>query len=109
MYLAEIGKRLSDVFGAENILWVEGQTEEQCYPLIITGVLNLSLIGMFVFRILLDPSKNLTIAFSGSQLLLQCFGVNSLEIEKAMIERTGEMILAVFTIDGRPPLIKHAR
>jgi len=29
--LAELGARLSDVFGSDNILWVEGQTEEICY------------------------------------------------------------------------------
>ena len=34
-YLAEIGARLADVFGADNILWVEGQTEEECFPLIL--------------------------------------------------------------------------
>jgi hypothetical protein len=34
-YLSEIGARLSDVFGADNILWVEGQTEEECFPLIL--------------------------------------------------------------------------
>ncbi|MFZ1009737.1 MAG: AAA family ATPase, partial [Candidatus Sulfotelmatobacter sp.] len=30
-YLSEIGARLSDVFGADSILWVEGQTEEACF------------------------------------------------------------------------------
>jgi len=33
--LAEIGARLSDVFGADNILWVEGPTEERCFPLLL--------------------------------------------------------------------------
>jgi predicted ATPase len=32
--LAEVGARLSDVFGADNVLWVEGLTEELCFPLI---------------------------------------------------------------------------
>lgn len=32
--LAEVGARLSDVFGADNILWVEGKTEELSFPLI---------------------------------------------------------------------------
>ena len=35
MFLAEIGARLSDVFGADNILWVEGRTEEECFPKIL--------------------------------------------------------------------------
>jgi len=35
--LVEVGAKLSDVFGADNILWVEGETEEQCFPLILQG------------------------------------------------------------------------
>ncbi len=35
VFLAEIGARLSDVFGADNILWVEGRTEEECFPKIL--------------------------------------------------------------------------
>jgi hypothetical protein len=33
--LLEVGARLSDVFGADQILWVEGPTEEACFPLIL--------------------------------------------------------------------------
>ncbi len=33
--LAEIGAHLSDVFGADEVLWVEGTTEEVCFPLIL--------------------------------------------------------------------------
>jgi energy-coupling factor transporter ATP-binding protein EcfA2 len=29
--LREVGARLSDVFGADRVLWVEGATEEQCF------------------------------------------------------------------------------
>jgi hypothetical protein len=32
--LGDIGVRLSELFGAEHIVWVEGQTEEECFPLI---------------------------------------------------------------------------
>ncbi len=32
--LSAVGARLSDVFGADSILWVEGQTEEQCFELL---------------------------------------------------------------------------
>jgi ABC-type cobalamin/Fe3+-siderophores transport system ATPase subunit len=35
MYLREIGASLSDVFGADDVLWVEGPTEEACFPLIL--------------------------------------------------------------------------
>lgn len=31
----EVGIKLSDVFGADNILWVEGKTEEICFPKIV--------------------------------------------------------------------------
>jgi predicted ATPase len=34
-FLAEVGARLSDVFGADNVLWVEGETEEICFPKIL--------------------------------------------------------------------------
>lgn len=33
--LIELGAGLSEVFGAEGVLWVEGRTEEICFPLIL--------------------------------------------------------------------------
>jgi ABC-type branched-subunit amino acid transport system ATPase component len=36
MIFSEVGARLSDVFGADHILWVEGRTEEECFPLILS-------------------------------------------------------------------------
>jgi AAA15 family ATPase/GTPase len=45
VYLAEIGARLSDVFGADNILWVEGATEEVCFPMILERLANRRLMG----------------------------------------------------------------
>jgi AAA domain, putative AbiEii toxin, Type IV TA system len=33
--LADIGVQISDVFGANEILWVEGQTEQMCFPKLI--------------------------------------------------------------------------
>ena len=50
-YLSEIGARLSDVFGADNILWVEGQTEEQCFPLLLRKIANRSLMGTAIVGI----------------------------------------------------------
>ena len=35
--LSEVGARLSDVFGADAIVWVEGLTEEKCFPLILVA------------------------------------------------------------------------
>jgi hypothetical protein len=36
--LDEVGVSLSDVFGADSILWVEGQTEEACFPLLLNHI-----------------------------------------------------------------------
>jgi predicted ATPase len=33
--LAEVGAQLSDIFGADSVLWVEGPTEVQCFPLLL--------------------------------------------------------------------------
>src|SRR6185437_15384483 len=33
--LIEVGARLSDVFGADQVLWVEGPTEQECFPKIL--------------------------------------------------------------------------
>ncbi|MES2762325.1 MAG: AAA family ATPase [Bacteroidota bacterium] len=51
LYLAEIGAKLSDVFGADNILWVEGKTEEICFPKIIETTSNLSLMGTSILGV----------------------------------------------------------
>ncbi len=50
--LSDVGARLSDVFGADNILWVEGTTEERCFPLIVQQSLNRSLLGTAIVGIL---------------------------------------------------------
>ncbi len=33
-WLSDLGVRLSDVFGAEQVIWVEGQTEAACFPIL---------------------------------------------------------------------------
>ncbi len=43
--LAEVGARLSDVFGADDILWVEGRTEEICFPKILEEIAEQPLLG----------------------------------------------------------------
>lgn len=35
-FLREVGASLADVFGADEVLWVEGPTEEECFPLILS-------------------------------------------------------------------------
>ena len=49
--LAELGVSLSDVFGADSILWVEGPTEEQCFPLILSELVPKLLTGTKIVSI----------------------------------------------------------
>lgn len=49
--LAELGVRLSDVFGADSILWVEGQTEKKCFPLILEKVARIKLMGIEILPV----------------------------------------------------------
>jgi len=51
LYLAEIGSKLSDVFGADSILWVEGKTEEICYPKIVEATKGVSLMGTTILGV----------------------------------------------------------
>ena len=46
--LVEVGARLSDVFGADHILWVEGQTEEACFQLILDRLASYPLLGLTI-------------------------------------------------------------
>ncbi|GCL43297.1 SMC domain protein [Dolichospermum planctonicum] len=49
--LDELGIRLSDVFGADNILWVEGPTEEKCFPLILEELAKIPLRGLKILSV----------------------------------------------------------
>jgi len=44
--LAEVGSSIADVFGLESVIWVEGQTEQECFPAILRDVLKISSIGV---------------------------------------------------------------
>jgi hypothetical protein len=50
-FLSEIGVRLSDVFGADNVLWVEGTTEEVCFPLILRRIANRPILGTTILGV----------------------------------------------------------
>jgi AAA15 family ATPase/GTPase len=52
LFLSAVGARLSDVFGADNILWVEGPTEERCFPLLLERVVKQPLLGTKVVGVL---------------------------------------------------------
>jgi len=60
--LADVGARISDVFGADAILWVEGQTEELCFPRIVRGLLKKPLMGTVILGVLhtadFDPRRS---------------------------------------------------
>lgn len=49
--LGEVGARLSDVFGADDILWVEGPTEERCFPVVLEHVAKRPLLGTAVLAV----------------------------------------------------------
>lgn len=51
-FLAEVGARLSDVFGADSILWVEGKTEETCFPELIRQVASVPLQGVQILGVI---------------------------------------------------------
>ncbi len=49
--LNEVGAQLSDVYGADRVLWVEGPTEEACFPSILKAALNRPLDGTVVLGV----------------------------------------------------------
>ena len=49
--LADIGARPSDVLGADAVLWVEGRTEEVCFPRLIRELAETPLIGVVVLGV----------------------------------------------------------
>jgi energy-coupling factor transporter ATP-binding protein EcfA2 len=49
--LAEVGATPADVFGYDNILWVEGETEEACFPVIFEKIAKKSLMGTAIRRV----------------------------------------------------------
>lgn len=50
--LHEVGARLSDVFGADRIAWVEGVTEQECFPKILNVVGEVVPIGTSIVALI---------------------------------------------------------
>ena len=49
--LSELGCQLSDVFGADMVLWVEGPTEAAAFPLILTRLIRLGTGGIQILPV----------------------------------------------------------
>jgi len=49
--LADVGVRLSSFFGADRVLWVEGQTEEYCFPKVLARHHPDLLSGLRILRV----------------------------------------------------------
>jgi len=68
--LRSVGASLSDVFGADDVLWVEGETEQECFPLIIQRLSDeISLRGTVIHSVVATgdfsdkKSKNVKLVF----------------------------------------------
>ena len=48
LWLNEVGASLSDVFGFDKVLWVEGKTEELCFSLILEQLAGHPLMGLAI-------------------------------------------------------------
>ncbi|MGF6726719.1 hypothetical protein P3T43_006109 [Paraburkholderia sp. GAS41] len=79
MALADVGVRLNDVYGADSILWVEGKTEEVCFPELLQRVAKIPLQGVQILGLVSTDelsSKHTTRVFdiyerlSGTESLL---------------------------------------
>ncbi|TXD63525.1 AAA family ATPase [Ralstonia sp. TCR112] len=49
--LANIGAKLSDVYGADQILWVEGETEELTFPRLASEIAKIKTIGISILKV----------------------------------------------------------
>ena len=50
LLLNDLGAKLSDVFGADYVIWVEGQTEEAAFPSSQVSALSHRLLAPFLFE-----------------------------------------------------------
>ena len=57
-FLLEVGARLSDVFGADSVLWVEGKTEENCFPIVLREVTEKPLAGTLILGLIQTGDLN---------------------------------------------------
>ena len=60
-----------------------------------------------MFRVLFNPFQDFRVALG--QFFFQGFGINAREVEEALVERAGVMILAVFAGERGAALVEAAR
>lgn len=56
--LKSLGAQLSDIFGADQVLWVEGKTEFTCFPIIVEKLMGIPLLGTSIAYV--DPIGDLS-------------------------------------------------
>src|SRR5258705_9139434 len=57
----------------------------------------------------LNPGEDLAVPFASRQLLLQRLSRDPDEVQKSLIEGTGDFVLAEFAREGRPAFVENAR
>lgn len=78
IFLNEVGARLSDVFGVDQILWVEGKTEELCFPIIIKKLAQIPLKGTEILGVISTDELTLKHANRVLQIYQRLSETNSL-------------------------------
>jgi energy-coupling factor transporter ATP-binding protein EcfA2 len=85
--LNALGTRLSDVFGADYVVWVEGPTEVQCFPLLLRAA------GVNVTASLAFAALRATGDLEGRQAEAMADIYRNLSVSHAIIPRTVALIL----------------
>lgn len=57
-FLLEVGAKLSDVFGADSVLWVEGKTEENCFPIVLREIAKKPFAGVQIVSLIQTGDLN---------------------------------------------------
>lgn len=72
--LSEIGVKLSDVYGYDKIIWVEGETEQECFPEIVEKLIGKPIINIHILKVRDTGSfdkKHIQAAFSNYRRLVE--------------------------------------
>ena len=72
--LNEIGVKLSDVYGYDKIIWVEGETEQECFPEIVEKLIGKLISNIHILKVRDTGSfdkKHIRAAFSNYRRLVE--------------------------------------